>query len=133
MRVSEEVVIEVVTEASKNMSEANYSAVLVGGFVQGQPQVAQYLSSFADEMGGPEGVVNAIFHSALLGMCFKRGNNRDVAGISFDELNRSATDDRSEILEKKQPAIHEYIVQNVEDDGMKKALFLIALAMDWSY
>ena len=40
MKIKQEQIEAVVAEASQKMSDANYSAVLVGGFVQGQTQIA---------------------------------------------------------------------------------------------
>ncbi len=45
MKLSKEQVAAVVAEAGKKMSDPNYSAVLVGGFVQSQTPVAQFISA----------------------------------------------------------------------------------------
>jgi hypothetical protein len=131
VRIPADIVAEVVKEASEKMSDPNYSAVMVGGFVQSQSPTAQYISAHAAELGGPEGVVNAIFHAALLGVCFQRGNRRTVRQMSFDELNHVADGDAEQNLARQQPALLEYIHANVESDSMKRVLVLVALAMDW--
>ena len=131
MRIAEKTVAEVVQEASMKMSDPNYSAVLVGGFVQEQPASCEYIKSNLDEMGGAESVVNCIFHAALIGVCFQRGNNRSVRTMEFDELDHVSDGDRVQKLREQQPAILEYIEQNVENDAMKRVLMLIALAMEW--
>lgn len=131
MIISEAIVAEVVREASAKMSDPNYSAVLVGGFVQAQPQVAQYIGAHADELGGPEGVVNAIFHAALIGICFQRANNRSVREMSFEELNHVADGDREATLAEQQPAVLEYLRANVDSEPMTRVLILVALAMEW--
>lgn len=131
MRIPAETVAEVVKEASEKMSDPNYSAVMVGGFVQSQPPAAQYISAHAEELGGSEGVVNAIFHASLIALCFQRAENRTVREMSFDELNHVAEGDREAKLEEQQPAILEYIRANVEDAAMRRVLVLLALAMDW--
>ncbi len=130
MKIKAELVAEVVKEASSKMAEPNYSAVLVGGFVQTQAPVAQYISSCAPELGGPEAVVNTIFHAALMGICFQRANKRTVRQITFEELNHVADGNREEKLKKAQPAILEFLEANVEVAGMKNVLMLIALAME---
>lgn len=130
MRISEATMVEVVQEASSKMSDANYSAVLVGGFVQTQPPAAQYISAHAGELGGPEGVVNTIFHAALIALCFQRANRRTVRRISFDELDHVAKGDREATLKDQQPAVLEYIHANIEIDAMKSVLILLALAME---
>ncbi len=131
MRIPTEVVAGVVQEASTKMSDPNYSAVLVGGFVQTQAPAVKYITAHADELGGPEGIVNAIFHSALLAVCFQRGYNRTVRKISFDELDHVAGPDREDTLKVQQPAILDYIEANVEIPAMRGVLVLIALAMEW--
>jgi len=130
MRIREQTVVEVVQEASTKMSDANYSAVMVGGFVQGQRAACQYISSFADELGGPEAVVNTIFHASLIALCFQRGYSRSVRAIQFDELDHVSDGDREAALKIQQPAILEYIEANVEDATMRKVLVLLSLAME---
>ena len=130
MRIPTKIVEDMVAEASAKMSDPNYSAVLVGGFVQTQGPAAQYISASADELGGAEEVVNTIFHTALIGECFKRANNRTVGEMTYEILDKVSDGDRAETLKKKQPAIHEYITTNVEHPGMAKTVMLFALAMD---
>lgn len=131
MRVPVDTVAAMVQEASAKMSDPSYSQVMVGGFVQEQPTVARYISAHAAELGGAEGVINAIFHAALLGKCIQKANNRSVRRISFDELDHVASQDREAMLGKVQPALLEYIHANVERAEMKRVLMLIVLAMDW--
>lgn len=131
MKIREETVVEVVQEASTKMADANYSAVMVGGFVQTQGAAAQYISAFATELGGPEGVVNTIFHASLIAVCFQRAYNRTVREIRFDELDHVAEGDREGALKVQQPAILEYIEANVEDPAMRKVLVLLSLAMEF--
>lgn len=132
MKIPEQTLVDLVTEASRKMSDPNYSAVMVGGFVQSQKATAQFMSAHEDECGGPEAVVNAIFHAALLAEAFKRANNRTVPEMSYEDLDHAAEGERKEKLEKVQPAVLGYIEANVETDGMKRLLMLIALAMEWA-
>lgn len=131
MRISEATVVAVVQEASQKMSDANYSAVMVGGFVQTQAACGQYISAHAGELGGPEGVVNTIFHAALIAICFQRANRRTVRKITFEELDFVATGDREAKLREQQPAIVEYLHANVESPEMRQVLMLLALAMEY--
>ncbi len=131
MKIREETVAELVAEASRKMSDPNYSAVVVGGFVQQQIATSHYFSAHEAELGGPEAVVTLIFHAALLGECFKRANNRTVPSMSFEDLNRVAESDARTELERIQPAILGFLDANVEGDEAKKLLMLVALAMDW--
>jgi len=130
MRIPTKIVEEIVAEASKKMSDPNYSAVLVGGFVQSQGAAAQYISASADELGGAEQVVNTIFHTALIGECFKRANNQTIGEMSFEVLDRVADGDRKANLKRKQPAALEYIETNIEHEGMASIVMLLVLAMD---
>jgi hypothetical protein len=130
MRITEATVVDVVKEASGKMTDPNYSAVMVGGFVQTQAPAAQYISAHASELGGPEGVVNTIFHAALIALCFQRANRRSVRGIRFDELDAVSSGDREATLRDQQPAVLEYIEANVELPAMRQVLVLLALAME---
>jgi hypothetical protein len=129
--IAAKLVAEVVAEASKKMGDPNYSATLVGGFVQSQPNTAHYISAHADELGGAEGVVNTIFHAALIGQCFQRGYGRTVRSMTFAELDYVSDGDREERLKIQQPAVLEFLEANVEHATMKRVLILIALAMEW--
>lgn len=131
MRIPEKTVAEVVAEASLKMKDPNYSAVMVGGFVQTQSIAAQYVSAHESELGGADGVVTTIFHSALIALCFQRANNRTVRELSFEDLNHVADGDRSAELKKQQPAILEYVAANIEDEAMQGLLIHLALAMEW--
>ncbi len=130
MRVQNKIVEAIVAEASKRMSDPNYSAVLVGGFVQTQGPAAQYISASASDLGGAEEVVNTIFHTALMAECFKRANNRSVPEMSFEILDRVAEGDRKASLKRKQPGILEYIETNIESEPMADTVILFCLAMD---
>ena len=131
MRVRKELVAEIVGEASVKMQDPNYSAVMVGDFVQTQNPTAQYISAHAEEMGGAENVVNAIFHASLIALCYKRANNRTVPSMAYEDLDHVSGDDTAERLRNLQPAIGEYIESNVENAAMRTVLYLVALAMDW--
>ncbi|RMH44339.1 MAG: hypothetical protein D6689_02600 [Deltaproteobacteria bacterium] len=130
MKIKKEIVGAVVAEASAKMSDPNYSAVLVGGFVQSQRDAAQYLSAHATDFGGAEAVVNAIFHCALIGLCFQRGYGRTVRRLTFDDLDAASAGDRRAALAARQPYVLEYIDANVDRAAMKDSLILIALAME---
>ena len=96
MKLTKEQVAAVVTEASQKMSDPNYSAVLVGGFVQSQTPVAQFISAHERELGGAESIVNVIFHCALVAHCFQR-NGGKIRTLSYEDLDAAA---RGEQLSK---------------------------------
>jgi len=130
MKIKQELVETVVNEASTKMSDANYSAVLVGGFVQSQVQVTQFISAHDRELGGTEAIVNVIFHAALLGVVFSRAAGRTLRILSFEDLDSVASGDPLTVLSELQPSVGDFIASNVENVEARKVLALIALAMD---
>jgi len=132
VKVPEKTVAEVVAEASAKMSEPNYSAVLVSGFVQTQRATSHYLTAHARELGGPDGVVHTVFHAALIALCYQRANNRSIRTLTFEDLDRGAGGDTEQRLRTTQPFILDYIAANVELAEMRTILITLALAMDWA-
>ncbi len=130
MRIKHEQVEAVVAEASKKMPEANYSAVMVGGFVQQQPAATQYISAHDRELGGTEAVVGVIFHAALLGVVFQRAAGRSIRTLSFEDLDSVSGGDPLVKLAERQPAVADFIVSNIEHVETRGVLALLALAMD---
>ena len=129
MKLTQEQVAAVVTEASKKMSDPNYSAVLVGGFVQSQPQVSQFISAHDRELGGAESIVNVIFHCALVAQCYSRNGGR-VKTLSYEDLDSAARGNSLANLETKQLPLAEFIVSNIENVDAQKLVAMIALAID---
>jgi len=129
-KIDDKLVADVVAEASKKMSDPNYSAVAVGGFVQGQTPATQFITAHESELGNAEGIVSVIFHAALLAQCYERAGGRAIRMISYEDLDAVATGDPLKTLAKKQPALSDFIVSNVEHKEAQKLLALLALAMD---
>ena len=129
MPIKKETVAAVVAEASQRMSEPSYSATLVGGFVQGQPSLVQYISAHEDELGGTDAVVNVVFHAALIGQIFLRSGGRSRV-VSFDDLDRASGGDSMELLSVAQPFVHGFIEENVSSPVARSVLALVSLAMD---
>ena len=109
MKLKQEQVAAVVAEASSKMSDPNYSAVLVGGFVQAQTPVAQFISAHERELGGAESIVGVIFHCALVAQCFQRAGGK-VRTLSYEDLDASARGEPLVRLEKAQLPLHEFII-----------------------
>lgn len=133
MPIPEKVVAEVVKEAGIKMRDPKYASTLVGSWVQSQPHAVKYVSSYAKELGGAEGVVNLVFHAALIGTCFLRHHGRSVRAMTFAELDAVASPDREALLAKRQPALADYLAANVEGAEMRKVLILLVLAMDYVF
>lgn len=119
----------VVTEASTKMSDPNYSAVLVGGFVQTQTIVVQFISAHERELGGAEAIVNVIFHCALVLQAFQRAGGR-IRALGYDDLDAVANGEPLARLEKAQLPLHEFICANLENVEAQKLVAMIALAID---
>ena len=129
MKLSKDQVASVVSEASTKMSDPNYSAVVVGGFVQQQTPVAQFISAHERELGGAEAIVNVIFHCALVAQCYQRAGGR-VRTLSYEDLDAAARGEPLIRLAKAQLPIHEFICANVENLDAQKLIAMIALAID---
>lgn len=129
MKLTKEQVAAVVTEASQRMSDPNYSSVLVGGFVQLQTPVAQFISAHERELGGAEAIINVIFHCALIAEAYKR-NGGKVRTLSYEDLDAAARGEPLKRLEKAQLPVHEFIKANVENEEAQKLIAMIALAID---
>jgi len=129
MKLTKEQVAAVVSEASQKMSDPNYSAVMVGGFVQSQTPIAQFISAHERELGGAEAIVQVIFHCALVAHCFSRNGGR-VRTLSYEDLDAAARGEPLKRLEKAQLPLHEFICANVENPEAQKLVAMIALAID---
>ena len=129
MKLTKEQVASVVAEAGKKMSDPNYSAVLVGGFVQSQQPVSKFISAHERELGGAESIVQVIFHCALVAQCFQRAGGR-IRSLSYEDLDAAARGEPLIRLEKDQLPLHEFIKANVENEEAQKLIAMIALAID---
>jgi hypothetical protein len=129
-KIDDKVVQEVVSEASTKMSDPNYSAAAVGGFVQSQNPAAQFVTAHASELGDADQIVSVIFHAALLAQCFQRARGRSIRAMTYEDLDYVASGDALEMLAQRQPALSDFIVSNVEKPAAQKLLAHLALAMD---
>jgi hypothetical protein len=129
MKLTKDQVASVVTEASTKMGDPNYSAVLVGGFVQSQTPVANFISAHERELGGAEGVVSVIFHCALVAQCYQRAGGK-IRTLSYEDLDAAARGTPIANLEEKQLPLHEFIKANVENAEAQNLIAMIALAID---
>jgi len=129
MKLTKDQVMAVVTEASQKMGDPNYASILVGGFVQTQTPVAQFISAHERELGGAEAIVNVIFHCALVAQCFQR-NGGKVRTLTYEDLDAAARGEPLARLEKSQLPLHEFIQANIEHEETKKLVAMVALAID---
>jgi len=129
MKLTKEQVAAVVTEASQKMGDPNYASVLVGGFVQSQTPVAQFISAHERELGGADAIVSVIFHIALVAQCFQRSGGR-VRTLTYEDLDAASAGEPLVRLETAQLPLHEFIKANVENEDAQKLIAMIALAID---
>ena len=129
MKLTKDQVMAVVAEASQKMGDPNYASVMVGGFVQTQTPVAQFISAHESELGGAEAIVNVIFHCALVADCFQKTGAR-IREISYEDLDDAARGEPLARLEKAQLPLHEFIQANIENEEVKKLVAMVALAID---
>jgi hypothetical protein len=129
MKLSKEQVASVVQEASTKMSDPNYASVLVGGFVQAQTPIAQFISAHERELGGADMIVNVIFHCALVAQCYQRAGGR-IRTLSYEDLDAAARGNPMKNLESAQLPLHEFIAANVENAQAQELIAMIALAID---
>jgi len=127
-QLTKDQVLAVVTEASKRMTEAHYSSELVGAFYDHQKPACSFITAHEKELGGTEGVVNVVFHCALVSEAFRRGGGK-VRSLSYEDLDFAAHDSLAR-LEQVQLAVHEFIMANVENLEAQKLVGMIALAID---
>ena len=127
MKLTNEQVAEIVAEASKKMSDPNYSAVMVGGFVQSQTPAAQFISAHDQDLGGAESVVNVIFHCALISTFFQRSGGRTPRTLGYDDLDLAARGKPLDHLAKVQPAVADFIKTNVETPHAQELIAIIAI------
>jgi hypothetical protein len=129
MKLKQDQVAAVVAEASTKMSDPNYSAVMVGGFVQSQTPVAQFISAHERELGGAESIVSVIFHCALVAECYRRAGGR-IRTLTYEDLDAAARGEPLVRLAEAQLPVAEFIKANVESVDAQKLIAMIALAID---
>jgi len=129
MKLTKDHVAAIVTEASHKMSDPNYSAVMVGGFVQSQTPIAQFISAHERELGGAEAIIGVIFHCALVAQCYLRAGGK-IRTLSYEDLDEAARGEPLIRLEEAQLPLHEFIKANVESVDAQKLIAMIALAID---
>jgi hypothetical protein len=130
MKLTNEQVAEIVADTSKKMSDPNYSAVVVGGFVQTQTPAAQFIGAHDQELGGAESVVNVIFHCGLVSTFFQRGAGRTPRTLNYEDLDYAARGKPLDNLAKIQPAVADFIKTNIEHPTAQELVAMIALGFD---
>ena len=131
MSIPEGTVAAVVAEVSTRMGNPDYGQLAIGAFVQSQPHLSRYVTAQADELGGGEAVMHAVFHAEVMAECFRRHLGRELGEVSFEDLHKTALKgpDRISQLTEAEPALAGYLTANVEDQAVQGIVALLALAM----
>lgn len=129
MKIGNEHMAAVVTDASKRMQNPDFSAGIVGEFVVGQPAISQYVSASEGELGGAEGVLAVIFHAGLLAAAIERALGMPCPTAGFEDLDRATQGDPKKILKQTQPALYEFIASNIDDKARQRMLCLAGVAL----
>jgi hypothetical protein len=144
MQITEVTVAKIVAEVSRQLGNATYVDQRVGEIVQRQPNVMRYIVAYQPELG-VDGVVGALFHTAVLCTCAATQRGRLLPPLTMAELDAGAQRVLLDgELRRCQPHLLDYLMANVEGaegavgDGAAKSvgavqlrvLSVVALALD---
>ena len=126
--ISQDVVERVVADVSERMNDPRYGQVRIGEFVEAHPEAAQYLATVVGRRVGAEAVMHAVFHAAVLAGCVTDGAGAPDRTVSFVALDAVAGDPVP-TLHAAEPALHDYLLANVDEQGAHDPLARVALAL----
>ncbi len=112
MKVAAEHVARAVAEVSQGSEDPQRVASLVGAFMQVQPMIGHYVSSYARELG-LEGVVLALLHAHVVARCVEIAAGRPLRAVQAPELDAAA---RAPRIADEQPEIAGYLEGNIPAD-----------------
>lgn len=128
-RIPEKVVAEVVTEVSERMRDPGYAQLAIGSFAEAHPDAGRFIAAHLDELGGGEAVMQVVFHAEVIHECFRRHLDRSLPRVGFRDLDAVANGELVDALQKRQPALADYVASNVDDEASRSLLAHVALAM----
>jgi hypothetical protein len=121
MLVQEDVLAQVVTEASAGQSNPRFVEETVGAFMRRQPIIGNYVASHQKELG-VEGVVLVLLHAAILLRAVERAAGRKMSALAPNHLDVGAKRAGNEAeLASVEPAIRDYLSANVAEDATLQA------------
>ncbi len=131
MAISEAIVAKVVARVSESMKDASYAQLAIGGFVQAQPNISQYLSSKAPRLGGAQSIVHIVFHAEVLAECWRQAQGKplDDVTVEYRQLDLASQGDVLVRFAQREPALSSYIASNVDDPLLRLELCRIGLAL----
>ena len=125
----EQLVASHVTRVSEQMEDPKYAERILAQFAANQPDIIRFLTSHADELGGPEGIVHAVFHCHFIVECITEHHGSPAKTVTFDHLHRSHTGRAIDEFDKAQPALSNYLGSNIEDQAILHLLALVGLTL----
>src|SRR5215475_13959207 len=117
MKISEEVLTQVVSEVSQSHSNPRFVEETVGAFMRRQPIIGNYIASHQRELG-VEGVVLVLLHAAIVARAAERAAGRKLPPLGPQQLDVIARrKPEAPDFKAEQPAIADYLGANVADDA----------------
>jgi hypothetical protein len=116
MVLSEEVLSQVVADASAGHTNPRFVEETVGAFMRRQPIVGNYVAAHQKELG-VEGVVLVLLHAAILLRAVERAAGRKMGALSPQHLDAGLARAGEADFSKAEPAIRDYLSANVADDA----------------
>lgn len=114
MKVPEDIIAHVVSEASTKMTDAQYISGKVDRLRAAQPNIFQYVLAHQAEFT-VEGVVTILFYTSLLLESVSRALGRHPAVVDFQDLDHAASKrPTAESLAEIEPNLASFIATNVE-------------------
>jgi hypothetical protein len=111
VKVTADHVARVVAEVSSGSEDPQRVASLVGAFMQEQPMIGHYLSSFSNELG-LEGVVLVLLHAHVLARCVEIAGGRRLRVVQAADLDLAARAARA-ALAADEPDLDGYLEGNL--------------------
>lgn len=120
MKVSEDALARIVTEASQRMGDDGYVQHQVDRLMRAQRQITQYVVAHQNELS-VEAIVTVLFHASLIQRGIIEATGKTPAPVGYVELDRAATSVPTlETLAEHEPNIASFIVSNFELDDEAK-------------
>ncbi len=114
MTVNADQVARVVAEVSAGSDEdPQRVASLVGAFMQRQPMIGHYVSSFQRELG-LEGMVLTLLHAHVLARCLEIAGGRRLSVLQAAELDAATRAPAGPLTEE--PELETYLTSNIPVD-----------------
>ncbi len=114
VRIPEASIVQVITQASPHMHEAQYITGKVNGLIKDQPSVAQYIMAHQGELS-VDGMVTVLFCAALIQDSVAVASGRQPARLSFAQLDAAAQAAPTlEELAQVEPDLASFIASNVD-------------------